>query len=54
MLRCDIAAEVSMLQHAQSYEHPKYVDLDLGMWVLALGLLAGLAVIVGLAIHGTI
>ena len=43
-----------MLQRAQSYEHPKYGDPDLGMWVLALGLLAGLAVIVGLTIHGTL
>ena len=43
-----------MLQRAQSYEHPNYADRDLGMWALALGLLAGLAVIVGLTIHGTL
>jgi hypothetical protein len=51
-LRCDFAVEVSMLQLAQSYEHPKYADLDIGMWALALGLLVGLTVIVGLTIHG--
>jgi hypothetical protein len=52
--RCDFAIEVPMLQHAQSYEHPKYVDLDIGMWAIALGLLAGLAVIAGLTISGTL
>ena len=46
--------EVPMFQHALSYEHPKYVDLNIGMWALALGLLAGLAVIAGLTINGTL
>jgi hypothetical protein len=46
--------EVPMLQHAQSYELPKYADLDIGLWALALGLLVGLAVILGLSIGGTL
>jgi hypothetical protein len=46
--------EVPVLQHAQSYEHPKYADLDIGLWILALGLFAGLAVILGLSIGGSL
>ena len=54
LLRCEFAMEVPVLQHAQSYEHPKYADLDIGLWVLALSLLAGLVVILGLSIGGTL
>jgi hypothetical protein len=54
LLRCEFAMEVPVLQHAQSYEHPKYADLDIGLWALALGLLAGLAVILGLSIGGSL
>jgi hypothetical protein len=54
LLRYGFAMEVPMLQHAQSYEHPKYADLDIGMWALALGLFAPLAVIVVLTIGGTL
>lgn len=43
-----------MLQLAQSYEHPKYSDLDIGLWVFALCLLGGLAVMFGLSIGGTL
>ena len=46
--------EVPVLQHAQSYEHPKYADLDIGLWALALGLLAGLVVIIDLSIGGSL
>jgi hypothetical protein len=53
-LRCDFAGEVSVLQHAQSYEHSKYADLDIGLWVFALCLLGGLAVIFGLSFAGTL
>ena len=43
-----------MLQLAQSYEHHKNADLDIGLWVFALGLLGGLAVIFILSIGGTL
>jgi hypothetical protein len=46
--------EVPVLQQVQSYEYPKYADLNIGLWVLALGLLAGLVVILGLTISGTL
>ena len=46
--------EVPVLQHAQSYEHPKYPDLDIGLWFLAFALFAGLVVILGLSIGGTL
>ena len=46
--------EVPVLQHAQSHEQPKYADLDIGLWVLALGLLAGLTVILDLSIAGSL
>jgi hypothetical protein len=44
--------EVLVLQHAQSSQQPKYADLDIGLWVLALGLLVGLVVIFDLSIRG--
>ncbi len=46
--------EVIVLQYAQSHEHPKYADLDIGLRVLALGLLAGLVVILDLSIGGSL
>jgi hypothetical protein len=46
--------EVLVLQQAQSYERPKYADLDIGLWVLALGLLAALVVILDLSIRGSL
>jgi len=42
------------LQHAQSFEHPKYADLDIGLWALALCLLGGLALILTLSVGGTL
>jgi hypothetical protein len=43
-----------MLQLAQSYEHHKKADLDIGLWVFALCLLGGLAVIFVLSMVGTL
>jgi hypothetical protein len=54
LLRCEFTMEVPVLQQAQSYQHPKYDDLDIGLWALALGLFAGLAVILVLSIGGTL
>jgi hypothetical protein len=52
MLSCKSRMEVLVLQHAQSSKHPKYADLDIGLWVLALGLLAGLVVMFDLSLRG--
>jgi hypothetical protein len=46
--------EVSVLQQAQSFEQPEYADLDIDLWVVAICLLGGLAVMFGLSIGGTL
>jgi hypothetical protein len=46
--------EVLVLQQARSFEHPKHADLDIDLWVVALCLLGGLALMFVLSIGGTL